>query len=55
MQVRILLAKLSERSLLPLAHLKYVERITLRFQLHEVQEVTKELASNHSLAGCNQQ
>jgi transcription initiation factor TFIIIB Brf1 subunit/transcription initiation factor TFIIB len=52
--VRILLAKLSEISYVPpLEPLEYVERISRRLQLHEVQEIAKELTSDDDLVGCS--
>jgi transcription initiation factor TFIIIB Brf1 subunit/transcription initiation factor TFIIB len=50
--VRILLAKLSEISYVPpLSPLEYVDRIIRRLDLHEVQDIAKELANNDNLVG----
>jgi transcription initiation factor TFIIIB Brf1 subunit/transcription initiation factor TFIIB len=52
--VRILLSRLSEISYIPpLDPLEYVDRITRRLQLHDVNETAKELASNDDLVGCS--
>jgi transcription initiation factor TFIIIB Brf1 subunit/transcription initiation factor TFIIB len=51
---RVLLAKLSEISYVPpLSPLEYVDRIIRRLDLHEVQDIAKELANNDILVGCS--
>lgn len=49
---RVLLAKLSEISYVPpLSPLEYVDQIIRRLDLHEVQDIAKELANNDNLVG----